>query len=146
MTQDDYPSATNEGVSIRMRANRRKDTRPERAIRSALHRRGLRFRVDHPLRLDGRTVRPDIVFTKRRLAVFVDGCFWHRCPIHGSLPQSNADYWLPKLERNVQRDSADVGALCAAGWRVLRIWEHEHPEQVAETIAGTLGAPPRAAT
>jgi DNA mismatch endonuclease, patch repair protein len=137
---DDYPAATDEGVSIRMRGNRRRDTKPEVAIRSALHRLGLRFRVDHPVRLSARTVRPDIVFTKRRLAVFVDGCFWHRCPIHGSLPQRNADYWLPKLDRNVQRDFADVAALSSAGWRVLRVWEHEHPEQIAERIAGAIDA------
>lgn len=142
MAPDDYPPATNEGVSIRMRGNRRRDTKPEVAVRSALHRLGLRFRVDHPVRLSARTVRPDIVFTKRRLAVFVDGCFWHRCPVHGSLPRSNTDYWLPKLERNVQRDCADAAALRAVGWRVLRVWEHEHPEQAAEGIAELLSATP----
>ena len=79
-----------------MQANRRRDTGPERALRSELHRRGLRFRVDHPVRTGGHTVRPDIVFSRARVAVYVDGCFWHSCPLHATLPKSNAAYWTPK--------------------------------------------------
>jgi DNA mismatch endonuclease (patch repair protein) len=108
-----------------MRAIRRTNTKPETALRSALHRRGLRFRKD--LRLDlaaGARVRPDIVFTARRVAVFVDGCFWHACPEHGRDPAANEWYWAPKLRRNVERDRAGDAALAEAGWRVVRIWEH----------------------
>src|SRR6266702_3204893 len=94
-----------------MRANRRADTKPELALRSALHRRGYRF-------------RPDIAFTARRVAVFVDGCFWHACPEHGRNPAVNEWYWAPKLRRTVERDRAADAALTAAGWRVVRIWEH----------------------
>jgi DNA mismatch endonuclease (patch repair protein) len=87
-----------------MEANRRRDTAPEVRLRSLLHRAGLRFRCDHPIRIDGRIVRVDIVFTRRRLAVFVDGCFWHGCAEHGQIPQANRDYWAAKLTRNAQRD------------------------------------------
>ena len=108
-----------------MRANRRMDTKPELALRSALHRRGYRFRKDYRLDLDaGARVRPDIAFTARRVAVFVDGCFWHACPEHGRNPAVNEWYWAPKLRRTVERDRAADAALAAAGWRVVRIWEH----------------------
>ena len=99
-----------------MRANRRADTKPELALRSALHRRGYRFRKDHRLDLDaGARVRPDIAFTARRVAVFVDGCFWHACPEHGRNPAVNEWYWAPKLRRTVERDRAADAALVAAG-------------------------------
>jgi DNA mismatch endonuclease, patch repair protein len=140
MTVEEYPQATNDGVSIRMRGNRRRDTKPEVAVRSALHRRGLRFRVDHPVQLPGRVVRADIVFPRKRLAVFIDGCFWHQCPIHATLPQTNTDYWLPKLERNVKRDRLIDELLGGIGWSVLRAWEHEAPAQVAGRIAAHLNA------
>src|SRR5579875_1053580 len=93
-----YPSPTTPEVSARMRRNRRRDTRAELSLRGELHRRGMRFRVDLPLRLPGRVVRPDVVFTRARLAVFVDGCFWHCCAEHGNTPKMNTDYWRPKLE------------------------------------------------
>src|SRR5450759_5812654 len=95
-----------------MRAHRRTDTKPELALRSALHRRGYRFRKDHRLDLnDGARVRPDIAFTARKVAVFVDGCFWHVCPEHGRDPTVHAWYWAPKLRRNVERDrAADAAA------------------------------------
>jgi len=90
-----------------MRANRRTDTKPEMALRRALHRQGYRFRKDYRLDLAGGTrVRPDIAFTARRVAVFVDGCFWHACPEHGTRPANNVWYWEPKLRRNVERDRA----------------------------------------
>src|SRR5438445_12809478 len=109
-----------------MRANRRVDTKPELALRSALHRRGYRFRKDYRLDLDaGARVRPDIAFTAKRVAVFVDGCFWHVCPEHGTKPAANTWYWGPKLARNVERDRAADAALVAAGWQVVRTWEHE---------------------
>lgn len=121
-----------------MRRNPRRDTGPELVVRSELHRRGLRFRKDLPLRVPGRVVRPDVVFTRARLAVFVDGCFWHRCPEHGNVPRANGAYWQPKLERNVARDRAVDAALGEAGWRVLRAWEHEAPAVVADRVLAVL--------
>ena len=121
-----------------MRANPRTGTEPEVALRSELHRRGLRFRKDLPLRVRDRIVRPDIVFTRARLAVFVDGCFWHSCPQHGTRPKVNSHYWRPKLERNVARDRAIDLALTDAGWRVLRAWEHEPVTDVAQRVQALM--------
>jgi len=123
-----------------MRAIRRKDTRPEIALRRLLHREGRRYRVDFPIRSQSGSVRPDIVFTKARVAVFVDGCYWHGCPEHGRVPRVNASYWAPKLARNIERDQANTAALEGAGWRVLRFWEHDDPGRAAEEIAAALGA------
>lgn len=133
-----YPHPTSAEVSKRMRANPRRDTKPEIALRSVLHRRGLRFRKDLPIRLPERTVRPDIVFPRQRLAVFVDGCFWHRCPIHGTSPKANSEYWGPKLERNVERDRTVNQQLHDAGWTVLRAWEHEPAEAAATRVLEAL--------
>src|SRR5258708_15141330 len=120
------PQASSEGRSANMRAIRRTDTKPELALRRALHAMGYRFRKDYRLDLDGgRRVRPDIAFTARRVAVFVDGCFWHACPDHGSRPAVNQGYWTPKLLRNVERDRAADTALELAGGRGGRLWEHE---------------------
>lgn len=121
-----------------MRSNRRTGTIPERRLRSQLHQRGLRFRVDYPIHVSGLRVRPDVVFTARRVAVFVDGCFWHSCPEHGSIPKANADYWVPKLLRNTERDREIDAGLDAAGWEVIRIWEHEDPVLAAERIRVAL--------
>lgn len=129
-----YPVATSEAVAARMRSNRRRDSGPELALRAQLHRLGLRFRVDLAIRTPARVVRPDVVFTRARLAVFVDGCFWHCCPEHGNVPRANSGYWRPKLERNVARDRAVDEALAHAGWRVLRAWEHEESADVAERV------------
>src|SRR5437764_852488 len=123
-----------------MLANRRVDTTPERRLRSQLHRLGLRFRKDLPVALGGRSVRPDVVFTRARVAVFVDGCFWHRCPEHFQMPRANREYWEPKLTRNVERDGEADAALQAAGWVVVRVWEHEAADaaagRVADIVAG----------
>lgn len=129
-----YPSPTSSEVSVRMRRNRRRDSRAELALRRELHRRGLRFRVDLPIRIPARVVRPDVVFTRARLAVFVDGCFWHCCPEHGNSPKMNTDYWRPKLERNVARDQAVNRELVVEGWQVLRGWEHEQPAAIADRV------------
>lgn len=131
------PSASSQARSNNMRANRRRDTGPERRIRSRLHRAGMRFRVDLPIDLGGRKIRPDIVFTARRLAVFVDGCFWHGCPEHGHIPKTNPSYWEPKIGGNQQRDERQRLALEAAGWNVLRIWEHVDPETAVSEIIST---------
>jgi len=121
-----------------MRANRRTDTGPELALRRALHRQGYRYRKDYRLDLGpGARVRPDIAFTARRVAVFVDGCFWHACPQHGSNPSANTWYWGPKLARNVERDRSADAALAAAGWQVVRVWEHE---SVASAVAAVTAA------
>lgn len=121
-----------------MRAIRRRDTEVERAIRSELHSRGYRFRVDHPVPVEGRSPRPDVVFTRRRLAVFVDGCFWHGCPEHGRKPKRNAHYWAPKIERNIERDREQELRLRDAGWDVIRIWAHEDPRHAADRVERAL--------
>lgn len=130
-----YPAPLNAGRSRNMQANRRSDTKPEVALRRSLHKLGYRYRKDLLLRLDGGVrVRPDIVFTRRKVAVFVDGCFWHVCPQHGRQPTTNTWYWSPKLVRNVERDRAADTALRQAGWRVVRIWEHEMLDTAVDTV------------
>jgi DNA mismatch endonuclease, patch repair protein len=122
-----------------MRANRRRDTTPERALRSELHRAGLRFRVDFAIRLPGaRPLRPDVVFPRRRVAVYVDGCWWHGCPEHWTRSRSNADYWAEKVETNRARDRRDTAALQEHGWSVLRFWEHEDMTNAAVVVAGVV--------
>jgi len=121
-----------------MRAVRRRGTVPEVALRRELHRRGLRYRVDHWPVASLRT-RADIVFTRARVAVFVDGCFWHGCPVHWTRPASNTQWWLDKIERNMQRDSAATQALTAYGWRVVRVWEHDDLVLAATRIQELLG-------
>ena len=116
-----------------MQATPRRDTPCELALRSAAHRLGLRFRVDWPL--PGSRRRADLAFTRARIAVFVDGCFWHGCPVHGTWPKANAEWWRDKIERNVQRDRNTTDALEAAGWRVLRFWEHEDMTGAAQKVA-----------
>jgi DNA mismatch endonuclease (patch repair protein) len=124
-----------------MRAIRRTNTKPEIALRSALHRQGYRFRKDHRLDLEsGARVRPDIAFTARRVAVFVDGCFWHACPQHGRNPAVNEWYWAPKLRRTVERDRTATEALTAAGWKVVRIWEHVPLEGALAAVTAALAA------
>ncbi|WP_449407124.1 very short patch repair endonuclease [Microbacterium maritypicum] len=133
--------ASSAGVARSMRSNRSRDTGPELAVRRELHRRGLRYRVDmRPI--PGVRSRADIVFTRRRVAVYIDGCFWHQCPVHGTLPATNQDYWLPKLARNRERDIAVNTALRAAGWTVLRFWEHQAPHEVADVVEATARRTP----
>jgi len=133
------PSPGGSARTPNMRANRRRDTAPERAIRSELHRRGLRFRVDLRVPVaDGRSPRPDIVFTRRRVAVFVDGCFWHGCREHSQPPRQNSGYWGPKIARNIERDREHDQRLASEGWTVIRVWEHEDVRAAADRIAGAL--------
>jgi DNA mismatch endonuclease (patch repair protein) len=120
-----------------MRANRSRDTGPELALRRELHRRGLRYRVNFAP-VPGLRCRPDVVFTRRRLAVFVDGCFWHSCPLHATQPTANADWWREKLETNVRRDRRNDRNLAEAGWRVIRLWEHTPLEEAADRIVDAL--------
>ena len=122
-----------------MKGNRKRDTRPEVALRSVLHRAGLRYRCDYPVRVRGRRpVRVDIAFTRARVAVFVDGCFWHCCPEHSNVPRVNRSYWEPKLARNVQRDAETETALAALGWKTIRAWEHEDPAVAADRVRAAL--------
>ena len=117
----------------------RRDTAPEMDLRRELHRRGLRFRVS--LRpLDAIRSTADVVFTRAKVAVYVDGCFWHSCPEHGTMPTSNRAWWHAKLERNKARDRASDNALAAAGWRVVRVWEHETAGEAADRIEDLLRA------
>ena len=130
-----------------MKANRRTDTKPELALRHALHRLGYRYRKDYRLDLDsGRRVRPDIAFTARKVAVFVDGCFWHACPEHGSKPRANEWYWGPKLIKNVERDRVNDAALILAGWTVVRLWEHVPLDEAVTTVVTALTAAALAGT
>jgi DNA mismatch endonuclease (patch repair protein) len=124
--------ATSEAIRKTMLGSRGRDTRPELALRSALHKMGLRFRVAvAPIAGSRRTA--DIVFPRDRLAVFVDGCFWHGCP------EPNAEYWIPKIERNRQRDRETNVTLAKADWQVMRIWQHETIESASMRIAERLG-------
>lgn len=132
------PAAGTPGRSRNMSANKRRDTGPERAIRSLLHGAGRRYRVDLRLDLDGGRVRPDLAFTRAKVAVFVDGCFWHCCPEHGRPPSVNQGYWGPKLARNVERDQKADELLAAAGWTVVRIWEHEDPHKARDRVENVL--------
>jgi len=116
-----------------MLGNVRRDTTPELAVRRELHRRGLRYRVDYPLPMAPRR-RADLAFTRQKVAVYIDGCFWHGCPEHATSPTRNSDYWLPKLSRNQARDLETTQMLTDAGWLVLRFWEHQAPTDVADAI------------
>src|SRR4051812_10156477 len=121
--------ATSAATRTSMLGNKRTDTKPETALRSALHAAGLRFRKDLRIDVEAARPRPDIVFTRAKVAVFVDGCYWHSCPAHATTPTRNADYWTPKLARNVERDREQDAALRQAGWTVVRIWEHVPVEE-----------------
>jgi DNA mismatch endonuclease (patch repair protein) len=125
--------ATSEGTRKSMLSNKRRDTTTEIAVRRELFRRGLRYRVDLAP-VPGLRRRADIVFTRAQIAVFIDGCFWHGCPAHGTTPKRNADYWVPKLAANAARDRDTDARLSAAGWIVARFWEHESPIAVADAI------------
>jgi DNA mismatch endonuclease (patch repair protein) len=124
-----------------MRANRSRDTGPELALRRALHARGLRYRVEAALE-PGVRCRADVVFRPQRVAVFMDGCFWHRCPLHATDPANNAEYWRAKFERVVARDRRNDVALTDAGWTVVRVWEHEDPAEAADRIEALVQAAP----
>lgn len=121
-------------ASARFRRIGRRDTPPELRLRSQLHRRGLRYRVDvRPLAQLRR--RADVVFRRAKVAVFVDGCFWHGCPTHMTWPVANEEWWRTKIERNRARDRDTDERLTAAGWTVIRLWEHEDPGLAAERVA-----------
>ena len=129
MSRPDPLDAT---VSRQMRLMPRTGTKPELALRSALHSRGLRFRI-------GRTDlpgKPDLSFSRARLAVFLDGCFWHACELHGTLPKNNREWWRAKLAANVERDRRKDGELRAMGWLPVHFWEHDPVGAVADAVEG----------
>lgn len=116
-----------------MRGQRTRDTPVELALRSELHRRGVRFRLHRRLLAESRR-EVDIVIPKCRVAILVDGCFWHGCPLHGTVPKNNAKFWQDKLAANRRRDRDTVTRLAEAGWAVVRVWEHEVPAEAASKI------------
>lgn len=115
-------------ISQRMMRQRRQDTLPEMRLRRRLHRAGYRYRVSFPIEGTRRSI--DIAFTRVKLAVFIDGCFWHSCPEHGTIPKSNTQWWVVKLGRNVARDIETCEYLEGCGWVVLRFWEHQDPDEI----------------
>lgn len=127
------PTPSSPAASATMRANRSRDTGPELALRRLLHERGLRYRVDAPLPMNRRR-RSDILFSRARIAVFVDGCFRHGCPDHSVPLSANRAFWEEKITRNRQRDSETNRLLQDAGWMVLRFWEHETPREAADRV------------
>jgi DNA mismatch endonuclease, patch repair protein len=131
------PQPRSKHDSDRMKRVRRRDTSAELRLRSALHRAGLRFRVDRPIRR-APLVRADIVFVTARVAIFIDGCFWHGCPLHATESKTNAPWWRSKIARNQQRDRAADELLGADGWTVLRFWEHEDPAESLLTVRRVL--------
>jgi DNA mismatch endonuclease, patch repair protein len=126
--------ASSETVRAQMQRQKTRDTTPELAVRKLLHAAGLRYRVDAPP-LPGMRRRADVVFGPSRIAVFVDGCFWHGCPDHGARPTvANHTYWSEKIARNKARDEDTDARLQEAGWLSIRVWEHEPPEAVASLV------------
>lgn len=134
--------ASTPGVRSRMqRQAAGRDSRAELRLRRELWQRGVRgYRVDRALGLPGVRRRADIAWVGRRIAVFVDGCFWHACPDHGTNPATNREYWGPKLARNVDRDRETDRLATAAGWTVIRIWEHEDPGTAADRVSAVVRA------
>jgi DNA mismatch endonuclease (patch repair protein) len=137
-----HPPASTDMVRDRMQSQSRENTSCELALRRSLHRLGLRYRV-HERPLPEWRRRADVVFRKARVAVFVDGCFWHGCRDHGSEPKANAEWWLAKIDRNRSRDSETDEKLRAHGWEPVRVWEHADPEgsatRIAEVVRRRLG-------
>jgi DNA mismatch endonuclease, patch repair protein len=122
-----------------MRSNRGRDTRPELAIRRALHARGLRYFVNRqPVKTLRRTA--DILFPRARVAVFMDGCFWHGCPEHHTVSKTNPKYWATKVQKNRERDAETDVLLQAAGWTVIRLWEHVSVAAAADLVEAAVRA------
>ena len=116
-----------------------RDTPFEMRVRRILHARGFRYRVDRPMPGVTRS-RPDVVFPTERIAVYLDGCFWHSCPIHGTMPAAGREWWAAKLQANIERDRRHTEELEAAGWLAARFWEHEDPHDIVEEIAAIVAA------
>ena len=125
-----------------MQVTRRRDTEGELRLRRALHRLGLRYLVDRRA-LGGSQRRADIVFPRKRVAVFYDSCYWHSCELHGTWPKENAAWWRAKLEGNRARDRTTDEELRLAGWRVIRVWQHDDIDEAATQIATAVGRAPK---
>lgn len=132
------PAPSSAAARTRMVRQKRSDTAPELAIRKELHRRGFRYRVDYQLPLRGVRRRADVAFTARRIAVFIDGCYWHACPVHATWPAASSEWWRAKLEGNVARDRDTDQRLAEAGWISVRIWEHDDPVAAADSVESAL--------
>jgi DNA mismatch endonuclease (patch repair protein) len=132
-------SPSSHDASRRMARVRQQGTRAEITLRRALHAKGLRYRLHFPLLTKPRLVA-DIVFPSAKIAVFVDGCFWHGCPEHASWPKSNAEFWCEKIETNRTRDANTDQLLTVLGWEPVRIWEHEDATEAAKRIAELVNA------
>lgn len=130
-----HPSSPD--VSVRMSRQTNQDTGAERAVRQLLHASGYRYRIHYPVP-GMRRRKIDIAFTGARLAVLIDGCFWHGCPEHATSPKANAEWWRKKLDRNIERDQETNAQLLAEGWTVLRFWEHESPHTVMRQVAAAV--------
>lgn len=129
--------ASSTAARATMQGNRRRDTAPEMAVRRLLHRTGLRYRVDaKPIPHLNR--RADLVFSRARVAVFIDGCFWHGCPRHGTDTRTNSEYWSAKIAGNKTRDIDTNRRLLDAGWTVIRAWEHDDPNVIAARVRATV--------
>ena len=137
----DYPHPSSPTATVIMKANHGRNTAPEIRLRKLLHAAGLRYRVHLPIRIDAaRPISVDIAFPRFKVAVFVDGCFWHGCQLHRTIPVANGNYWGPKLKRNIERDRETVVRLQSAGWTAMRIWEHDAPEEAAHAILDLIAA------
>lgn len=127
------PKPSSKAALNRMKAAKPRDTAPEKALRAELHKRGLRYQIDvKPVSELNR--RADIIFRSARVAVFVDGCFWHGCPIHGTQAKANAEFWRNKIRQNQERDAETNLLLKKEGWKIVRVWEHENPERAGKKI------------
>jgi DNA (cytosine-5)-methyltransferase 1 len=141
MTALKAPPARDAAASAVGQGNSRRGNKAELALRRELWSRGLRYLVDSPVRPDaGRPIRPDVVFLRPKVAVFLDGCFWHGCQDHGTQPSHNSDYWREKIRRNVERDKRDGLRLREAGWLVIRVWEHDDPFVAADRVAAAIAS------
>jgi DNA mismatch endonuclease (patch repair protein) len=132
-----HPGASSPEIARRMSVLRRRDNGPEMAVRRLLHAAGLRYRVSWPV--PGQRRRTiDIAFTRARLAVYIDGCFWHGCPLHATSPKANRRWWADKIAANRARDADVTAQLQGLGWTVMRFWEHEAPEDVVAAVLAHL--------
>jgi DNA mismatch endonuclease, patch repair protein len=131
------PEPSSKRVQRRMSLQRTRDTGPELALCRAAHRLGLRYRV-HVAVLPGLRVRADMAFVRAKVAVFVDGCFWHVCPEHATRPKTNAAWWADKLAHNVERDRSVDAALARQGWISFRVWEHDDPNDAARRLCAAV--------
>jgi DNA mismatch endonuclease, patch repair protein len=139
MTSSRGPDPSSQDARKRMRRTGQRDTAPEMRLRSALHLLGLRYRLQ-VAPVPGLRRRADIAFPRQRVAVFVDGCFWHSCPEHGTTPKANRAWWETKLRANAARDEDTNSRLRAAGWEPVRIWEHQDVVDAASLIQSLVAA------